>query len=148
MPTPDREALEQIAGMDPEGIRADDLGRAARIARAALSCHPTATAANDVMRLANAYAAACVEFEKASVADAVERELRAEMLGAEKKLHATIAALSAPVPQVLPAGFVIFDVLSGCKAGQLIEDLPLGTQLYARAALQGATAPSTEGAAG
>lgn len=30
-------ALEQIAAMDPDGIRADDLGRAARTARAALS---------------------------------------------------------------------------------------------------------------
>lgn len=58
--------------------------------------------AAEVKRLANAYAVACVEFEKASVADAVERELRATMLGAEKALHAAIAALSAPAPQVLP----------------------------------------------
>lgn len=29
-------ALEKIAAMDPKGIRADDLGRAARIAREAL----------------------------------------------------------------------------------------------------------------
>jgi Lar family restriction alleviation protein len=32
-----REALEKIAAMDPKGIRADDLGRAARIASAALN---------------------------------------------------------------------------------------------------------------
>jgi hypothetical protein len=31
-----RMALEQIAAMDPENVRADDLGRAARIARTAL----------------------------------------------------------------------------------------------------------------
>lgn len=30
-------ALEEIAAMDPKGIRADDLGRAARIAREALT---------------------------------------------------------------------------------------------------------------
>jgi hypothetical protein len=30
-------ALEQIAAMDPEGIRADDLGRAARIARTGIT---------------------------------------------------------------------------------------------------------------
>jgi hypothetical protein len=29
-------ALEEIAAMDPKGVRADDLGRAARIAREAL----------------------------------------------------------------------------------------------------------------
>ena len=31
-----RIALEQIAAMDPKGVRADDLGQAARIARTAL----------------------------------------------------------------------------------------------------------------
>jgi hypothetical protein len=31
-----RAALDQIVAMDPKGIRADDLGRAVRIARAAL----------------------------------------------------------------------------------------------------------------
>jgi hypothetical protein len=31
-----RSALEKIAAMDPKGIRADDLGRAARIAREAI----------------------------------------------------------------------------------------------------------------
>lgn len=36
MTTP-QEALQLIADMDPEGLRADDLGRAARIARDALS---------------------------------------------------------------------------------------------------------------
>jgi hypothetical protein len=34
-----REALQRIADMDPKGLRADDLGRAARTAREALSAH-------------------------------------------------------------------------------------------------------------
>jgi hypothetical protein len=36
------EALQKIAGMDPWGVRADDLGRAARIAREALAVVPPA----------------------------------------------------------------------------------------------------------
>jgi hypothetical protein len=36
----EREALRQIVAMDPEGKRADDLGRAVRIARAALDATP------------------------------------------------------------------------------------------------------------
>lgn len=32
-----KEALQEIAAMDANGVRADDLGRAARIARAALT---------------------------------------------------------------------------------------------------------------
>lgn len=37
-----RDALQQIADMDPKGIRADDLGRAARIASGALGVQGTA----------------------------------------------------------------------------------------------------------
>jgi hypothetical protein len=37
----EREALRQIVAMDPEGKRADDLGRAVRIARAALEAPAT-----------------------------------------------------------------------------------------------------------
>lgn len=32
-----KDALREIAGMDPKGLRADDLGRAAQVARAALA---------------------------------------------------------------------------------------------------------------
>lgn len=39
-------ALEEIAAMDPKGIRADDLGRAARIAAEALARHVGQTLGN------------------------------------------------------------------------------------------------------
>ncbi|GAB3763660.1 hypothetical protein GCM10028796_17560 [Ramlibacter monticola] len=43
-----RSALRQIAGMDPQGVRADDLGRAARVAREALADpHGVAIPQND-----------------------------------------------------------------------------------------------------
>lgn len=51
-----RQALERIAAMDPEGKRADDLGRAARIARAALSAPAQDAQAADQLKLEQALA--------------------------------------------------------------------------------------------
>lgn len=45
------EALEAIAAMDPAGVRADDLGRAAKLARAALANPPRPVGSVHHMRL-------------------------------------------------------------------------------------------------
>jgi DNA-binding CsgD family transcriptional regulator len=45
-----RAALQQIAGMDPDGKRADDLGRAARIAQASLDVANNPTPPQELSR--------------------------------------------------------------------------------------------------
>lgn len=66
--------------------------------RASLATTEGAEAVDEAMRLANVYAVAYVDFEKASVAYAVAHELLAKMFGAEKKLRAHLVANLAAHP--------------------------------------------------
>lgn len=100
------EALQRISDMDPKGERADDLGRAARVAREALASHATPTDQSaELAQTKRMFLAACEALGSINEALGLDPEDGGAepILGAIEELQAraALAATSAPAVPML-----------------------------------------------